>query len=818
MPFNTALSGIRAASNDLNITGNNIANASTTGFKSSRAEFGDVYASSILGSGSNPIGSGVRLQDVAQNFKDGNIAFTENELDLAIKGSGFFVVQNGGEQFYTRAGLFGLDVDGFMVNNVGARLQGFNADDSGTIGGLQGDVRIQTSNLAPRPTTSVESSLNLDSSQKVLQSVGKKISTTGNAVAVTQGGLENATSTTATGTGFALAALGNNFTTNPVSFDVELTAAGDNNGTVSVVLSSARGVPATITSFNELRTLAGVINAQLSQPTPPQTAIDVVAVARDDGGGNYHLEFVSRQPGEGSQIRVLNTSANAAQLGMPAPAATLTSVTGVPKVTNGYPQQSIELLDPKGKTFSYTALAGATAARTASELGALTGIEATATTTATIPAATYVNANGNMVLSLNSVPLVGETLPDIAERINALTNSTLPGITAEIDDATGNLTIVSSVGDDLRFLVSSSDDGDSIQIVGNPDAPGQTLEADNNNTLNNPQALRSSTNSIVVGGTIEIVLDEGYALQNANPPSVGLFGPLVDDAFTEVVLNAFNPADVDTYNHATTLTIYDSLGNSHQLQQYFVRQTYDVTDPTTSPNHWKMYLQIDGQNVGDPDTTLPPPGNTLPTMASYDLFFNPDGSLNTTLTEDILVSNWTPRDKDGNANGSLGPLNVLSGASAIIPDPPTSSNFVVDLGSSSQFGSKFSVSRVNQNGYTTGRLSGLNIDASGIIFARFTNGESQILGQVALANFSNVEGLQPIGDTMWAENYQSGPPNVGTPGSGALGAIQAGALEESNVDLSSELVNLIIAQRNFQANSKTIETANQVTQTIINLR
>ena len=111
MPFNTALSGIRAASNDLNITGNNIANASTTGFKSSRAEFGDVYASSILGAGSNPIGSGVRLQDVAQNFKDGNIAFTENELDLAVKGSGFFVVQKGGEQFYTRAGLFSLDKD-----------------------------------------------------------------------------------------------------------------------------------------------------------------------------------------------------------------------------------------------------------------------------------------------------------------------------------------------------------------------------------------------------------------------------------------------------------------------------------------------------------------------------------------------------------------------------------------------------------------------------------------------------------------------------------------------------------------------------------
>ena len=188
------------------------------------------------------------------------------------------------------------------------------------------------------------------------------------------------------------------------------------------------------------------------------------------------------------------------------------------------------------------------------------------------------------------------------------------------------------------------------------------------------------------------------------------------------------------------------------------------------------------------------------------------------MTDDILISNWTPVDVNGNPNGALGPQNVLAGGSVIIPDPPSSSNFVIDVGKSTQFGSKFSVNHVKQNGYTTGRLSGLNIDATGVIFARFTNGESQVLGQVALSNFANPQGLQPVGDTMWAENFESGAPNVGTPGSGALGAIQSGALEESNVDLSSELVNLIIAQRNFQANSKTIETANQVTQTIINLR
>ncbi|HEY6529036.1 MAG TPA: flagellar hook-basal body complex protein [Cellvibrionaceae bacterium] len=818
MPFNTALSGIRAASNDLNITGNNIANASTTGYKASRAEFGDVYASSVLGAGSNPIGSGVRLQDVAQNFKDGNIAFTENELDLAVKGSGFFVVQKGGEQFYTRAGLFSLDVDGYIVNNGNARLQGFDADENGSVGGLQTDLRIQTSNLAPRPTTNVASNLNLDSSEKVKYSIGKTLTTTGNAVGVTQGGLEKPTSTTAIGNGFTMAGLTNNFTTSPMTFNVELTGAKAGNGTVSVNLSSGVGVPATITSLNELRTLAGVINAQLSKPTPPQTSIDVEAVAKDDTGGNYHLEFVARTTGESSQIRLLNSSANAAQLGFPAPAATIVSTTGIPNVTNGYPQQKIELVDPKGKVTTYTALAGATAAKTAAELGALIGVEATAITEATISAANFVNPNGAMVLTLNAVPLTGDTLPAIADQINALTRGSLPGISATVDAATGDLKITSSIGGDLHFQIASTNDGDSIQVTGNLDAPPQTLEVDTNNILNSPQALAAGTNSIVVGGTLNIVLDEGYTLQNANPPSVGLFGPLVSNAFTPITLNAFDPADVDTFNHSTTQTIFDSLGNAHQMQQYFVREKYDANDPATAPNHWKMYVLIDGKDIGDPDTSLPPPGNTLPTRSAYDIFFNPDGSINSTQTDDILISNWTPLDVNGNPNGSLGPQNVLAGGGVVIPDPPISSNFVIDVGKSTQFGSKFSVNNVKQNGYTTGRLSGLNIDPTGTIFARFTNGESQVLGQVALSNFANNQGLQPVGDSMWAENFESGAPNIGTPGSGALGAIQSGALEESNVDLSSELVNLIIAQRNFQANSKTIETANQVTQTIINLR
>ncbi|CAN0606679.1 unnamed protein product, partial [Ectocarpus sp. 12 AP-2014] len=150
MAFNTGLSGLRAASVDLDVTGNNIANASTVGFKGSKAQFGDLYASGFLSSGTNPIGDGVRVQDVKQSFGQGNISFTDNGLDMAINGDGFFVLNNGGEIRYSRAGQFGIDKDGFITNNQNMRVQGFTADADGNLSGVRGDLQVETDNLAPR--------------------------------------------------------------------------------------------------------------------------------------------------------------------------------------------------------------------------------------------------------------------------------------------------------------------------------------------------------------------------------------------------------------------------------------------------------------------------------------------------------------------------------------------------------------------------------------------------------------------------------------------------------------------------------------------
>ena len=280
---------------------------------------------------------------------------------------------------------------------------------------------------------------------------------------------------------------------------------------------------------------------------------------------------------------------------------------------------------------------------------------------------------------------------------------------------------------------------------------------------------------------------------------------------TPVINNEFDPLDEETYNHATSTTVFDSLGNSHVLTMYYVKES---AGSAAVSNLWTLYVQIDGQDVGDP---LIAGGD--PTRAGYSLVFNQDGTLDRTASDTVVVTNWIPRDSEGNANGADGPLNIAdAGGGELVTNPPTSSNFQVDIDEITQYGSDFSVLDLQQDGYTTGLLSGLDVGQDGTIFARFSNGESQVLGQVAMSNFNSIDGLAPVGDTAWVETFASGGPIIGAPGTASLGTIAASSLEESNVDLSEQLVNLIVAQRNYQANAKTIETANATTQTIINLR
>ena len=179
--------------------------------------------------------------------------------------------------------------------------------------------------------------------------------------------------------------------------------------------------------------------------------------------------------------------------------------------------------------------------------------------------------------------------------------------------------------------------------------------------------------------------------------------------------------------------------------------------------------------------------------------FNPDGSL-------LNVGGAAP------ASGvfAFDAFNSTGGAN---PMP-----MQIDFSQSSQFGGKFSVNNLSQDGFATGRLIGMQVSADGVFFARYSNGQSLELGQVAMAKFQNPQGLTPLGNSNWAESFGSGDAIFGAPNSSNLGSVQSGALEASNVDIAEQLVNLIVAQRNFQANAQSISTEDEITQTIINIR
>lgn len=1236
MAFNIGLSGIRAASVDLEVTGNNVANASTVGFKESRAEFADVYTSTILGTGTKPVGSGVLVDNVRQEFSQGNISGTENALDMAIDGTGFFILNDNGIESYTRAGLFGLDKDGYVVANNNARLQGYEANGDGVVNGVLDDIQIRIGNQPPALTSRVSSILNLDASESVKQELGSTTSTTGLAIAVPDSGIADSTATILStvgqattagtrtavtfdnggvdlsaaafvttpadpgpfsfdmdpfdgtglqtitiaagvitvgatptqhlqnilnaiqteldtafgnnefevttnqspltsplvsptnlrieragfdatiGTSFSLtngdagfiAAFGDpvadtNLTTgiagsqlfvgsNPITadfrsipgtstttrttstpplgmtgfvagdhavlassitnganivldlsgadslvFDMEVTDVSGTTTTQTITLNNATvgalppGNIAQVTQ-EEIRqviaaqigggALAGLVNVSAGHPMTftANTADngDTIILVPNSGSVNYDLSnvgfaasnrtatgtadinannefrmqitgptvaedsspynivipantyatlddlaaaiqteidlrtganglagrvtvaavggqlvFTNTEVGAGYGVQFSqSTGLGAAQglaslaaleldnpsvflgtdeidrsnsfrvtLTVPAPdvegrsgtttitldeeyrsvqqvaasinrqissldsdafigvraeaveivpnvvppqyklqfvatedgeASTITvsdfialgeDVTvdemygliqideddnslltqGIEGVNNEYPAQIVTLTDPEGNEIEIETEENAEANQIAAIYNRQAGVTASATSQMIIPLSGYNNPGNNMTLILNGQELTSTSLPEIAEEINSLVGSTLPGFNAELNDD-GDLIINNSIGRDIKIEINSPTVTDSIVVQGSQNAGPVVLGG-----------TATADVAAVIGGTVDIILNEGYTLSNPLPSVSGIFGALSADEFEDYVLNSFDPDDQNTYNHATSTTIYDSLGNSHIMTQYFVKEPVDPTRPNEE-NIWAMYVQIDGQEVGDPDSTLPFPENLEPSRLRYELFFNPDGTLDEDATGDLFVTNWDPVDEEGAPTGALKSLNVLEGGLPLT-NPATNSNFQISLDGSTQFGSPFSVAEVSQNGYTTGRLTGLEIDADGFMFARFTNGQAQVLGQVALASFKNPEGLVALGDTSWGESFESGGPTVGSPRTGTFGNLRASALEDSNVDLSEELVGLIIAQRNFQASAKTIETSDTVTQTIIQL-
>lgn len=242
------------------------------------------------------------------------------------------------------------------------------------------------------------------------------------------------------------------------------------------------------------------------------------------------------------------------------------------------------------------------------------------------------------------------------------------------------------------------------------------------------------------------------------------------DSRTTVPTNAtFDVNDPLSYTSSSSMSVYDSLGNPHTMSMYFIK--------TATANQWTVRTALDG----------------VATATTGTLNFDTSGALTTSPA-------------------------TLAQAFPITTGATTTFNFNLDFEGTTQFGSTYGVNSIVQDGYSSGRLAGLSVDADGIVIGRYSNGQSRNLGQVVLANFNNPNGLKSLGGNQWAESGESGSPLVGAPNTGSLGVLQSAAIEESNVDLTAELVDMITQQRAYQANAQSIKTQDSILQTLVNLR
>lgn len=536
MGFQQGLSGLNAASAGLDVTGNNVANASTVGFKASRAEFSDIYANSLAGTGASQIGLGAQVADIAQQFTQGGLTTTNNPLDLAINGEGFFRMSNNGAITYTRNGQFQLDKNGFVVNdNGGLKLQGYMANSSGQINNVLTNIQLPTSGSIPPQVT---------------------------------GGSQAGTGVVA-----------------QLNLDSRLAAP--------TVATFAFGNPS---SFNN------------------STALSIF-----DSLGNAHtytMYFVKASAGNAASQATLNAGGTAAQ------------------------------------------------AADAKTIG-------------------------------DAVAAAGGTPTDAQNAINAAFGAA------------------------------------------------------------NPAAAAAAVTALAVPAAISTVAVRTAAANAAGALAVG------DFPFSAAVQAAAGPA-----------------AGAVVAGQWDVYAT--VANP---PGASAQFTDLSG-------------GGTNPTKLTS-LIFSTSGALTSasTVSQAITAAQL----------GSTG-VNVAN------------LTFNVNFAGTTQFGASEVVNNLTQDGYTSGTLAGFNVGADGIIVGRYTNGVSQNLAQVTTDIFKNNQGLKSVGNNQWVETSESGNPITGTPASGKNGALNSATTEDSTVNLTQELVNMIITQRVYQANAQTIKVQDEILQTLVTLR
>jgi flagellar hook-basal body protein len=941
MSFYTSLTGLNAASKELSVTANNIANSGTTSFKRSDADFGDIFASSPIQIATSVVGLGVALKDVTQEFSQGSIEFSANSLDLAITGDGFFpLLAQDGSEVFTRNGTFMLDQNSNVVDSAGQSLVAYEVDSTNKIDFSKPGTAL----TIPRqtiaefiPTTEVDLGLNLPSDAAVISKTFDPADATtyNKSSSITVYGASG-TSHLATvyyvKTASATAANPLNKWQSHVYIDNQLVdsqliqasdSAGDEyfvnkygevksrselntlqatstnpqeymiaagakykkysyddlaNPTDSKAASINFGVAAGTATADDLNRANGSAGVDFSGAGMSRAALsDMFTLSIDDSpavsiglehlagstkamsgteiafaltnvinerlgdGKNFDFSAAATQPLTITRVTdagdetatnlnmstLLNTY-NANNTGITAPEPLAYAMTQALKATAGTANDFSDLevsYDPASQGFRFKQTGSTT-----DSLYLSSGAAGTANNDVFGVAAQTATSKGTLLTAIDgdgSDTLLGAVVPN--GTVITTANNQRYGITVTYLNG--------------EFLLSSGSTGDTSSLaIGSPSALGQSLlgvpaagdqVAAETSQISNVPAVRGQAGmpAELVGKQMVIDPKTSFTVTSANQN----MSVIIDGISKQVTIPAgeYSIANFTEQMETQINLLADSAGRSVSG----VSVSYDqdtgglvITGATTTD---KSFVQIAGHADWGLDGLEAAFGKSstyinlvADSNAAGDFYVTQGADGNWTETQAAAgftatdVPYWTPifLDKGELTFDTSGTLISPVGGTALDSADITGGDVSLSFKGTTQYSSPFAIKTQSQNGAPEGDLVDINVSNDGLVVASYSNGSQISLGKIALANFTTPEGLRQIGDTNYTATSGSGVALMDEAGSAGYGGIRAGAKEGSNVDLTSELIALISAQRNFQANAKAIETNSSLTQTIINIR
>ena len=920
MSFYTSLTGLNAATAMLGVTSNNISNVGTTGFKRSRADFGDIFATSPLQKSSSTVGQGVSLKQVSQEFNQGNISFSSNALDLAITGDGFFPLRSadGLQELFTRNGSFLLNEQFNVVNSSGQRLMAATVDSTGSANVNERVVLTipQKTKGEAKQTSLVKLGLNFPADATVISEkfsrtnpatynkstaftvydnggngylatiyyvktananqnvpfnkwqtyvyVGDDIvaaslvqatDKSGEKLYVNQYGqiqpfsavkdelttaktqlfsldqlTDKKTSLAASISGVASTAdltAGINFST--AAADGPYSAANlsnlmtvnfeDSTSPVKLDLSYLRSINATLNGTQ----IASEITAVLNREFGDQSSFNLTDAVAGAASRTFQISTARLTTGIGSAAEPKTITLTGGADGLPADlskvtipqivAAIQTQLNAVANIKPNTEATLIVSYDYSSQSFKFTDTTNAVSIKTTGTVkNDILGFPATWTAL----------AEGGLT-GLKAIPNGALIRPSSEQRF---------GMKVEYDSANKIFTMRSGATGDQSSMAITLANATATSLLG----------FSNSSVAKSTVATRgiSSTPGVAVGATPTINLANNFAVDATNNTFVvtvdGIKGTVVLPVDSNYSLSSFMTKLEQGIN---ALGQNASIPGGSQSTVNGVKVTYDASKNrfvfTTGTKGADSFIKISGSSNWGLETVEAGRGATTTWVKPTQFKDTVNGTVqpkyidsagNETTNGDgfTTLPPWSPIFLD------KGELSFDTGGNLVSPVKGTQLETVflaggkgaltinIDYSASTQFSSAFAVLSQSQDGAPEGDLVGVTIANDGLVSASFSNGTQKSLAKILLVNFSSPGGLRQIGDSSFLASAASGKPLLGTAGSAGFGTLRAGATERANVDLTQELVDLITAQRNFQANAKAIETSSTMTSAIINLR